>query len=123
MKGASSPSHPGGAMRSAFRLAALALTSLLLLTPGPDSLRAGPERAQGDDKKVDKSGHEIGAVEVRFIDSSSLKLTLKEERIELATLYGKLRIPVADIQRIEFASRIPEEMLNRIESAIGALGS
>jgi hypothetical protein len=110
-------------MRSAIRSAAIALATLLLLLPGPAFLRAGPERTSNDEKKVDKSGHELGAVEVRFIDSSSLKLTLKDERIDLATPYGKLRIPVADIQRIEFASRIPEEMLNRIESAIGALGS
>lgn len=106
-------------MRSASRSASVALITLLLILPGLGGLRAGPEHTPGEDKKPDKPA----GVEVRFTDNSSLKLTLRDERIELSTPYGKLHIPVADIQRIDFATRIPEEMLKRIETAIGALGS
>jgi hypothetical protein len=61
-------------------------------------------------------------VEVRYIDGSSMKLTLLEERIEFQTPYGKLLIPAQDIQRIEFAFRIPDEVVQRIEAAVADLG-
>src|SRR5262249_3155286 len=66
---------------------------------------------------------EPGAVEVYFIDNSYLKLKLADDQIELTTPYGKLRVPVAAVQRIDFASRIPEETLKRIETGIANLGS
>jgi hypothetical protein len=66
---------------------------------------------------------EAGAVEVSFTDGSNLKLLLRDEKIELATPYGKLIIPVADIQRIEFATRLSEEDAKHIHTAIVALGS
>jgi hypothetical protein len=62
------------------------------------------------------------SVEVQFIDDSAMKLTLRDERIELITPYGKLLIPVRDIERIEFAFRIPGEVARRIEAAIVDLG-
>jgi hypothetical protein len=63
------------------------------------------------------------AVEVRFTDNSVLKLVIKEERIEYMTPYGKLYIPTADIRRIEFGLRIPEETQKKIEAAIVDLGN
>src|SRR5205085_5520145 len=77
----------------------------------------------GENQKLDKPGADVAGVEVRFTDNSSLKVTLKDEHIELNTQYGKLHIPVGEIQRIEFATRISEAMLKRIETAVGALGS
>jgi hypothetical protein len=41
-------------------------------------------------------------MEVVFIDGSCMKLTLRDEFIELNTPYGKLLIPVRDIERIEY---------------------
>lgn len=61
-------------------------------------------------------------VEVQCIDGSTLKLTVLDEHIELNTDYGKLLIPVRDIERIEAAFRIPEEVARRIETAIVDLG-
>lgn len=66
---------------------------------------------------------EPGAVEVAFTDGSNLKLLLREEKIALATPHGKLNIAVADIQRIEFATRLSEEDDKRIRTAISDLGS
>ena len=66
---------------------------------------------------------EPGAVEVAFTDGSNLKMLLREEKIALATPYGKLLIAVADIQRIEFATRVSEEDAKRIRTAITDLGS
>jgi hypothetical protein len=62
-------------------------------------------------------------VEVRFTDNSVLKLSLREEHVELTTPYGKLSIPVSEIRRIEFGLRIPDDVSRKIESAISELGN
>jgi hypothetical protein len=62
-------------------------------------------------------------VEVRFTDSSTMKLALRDERIEIATRYGKLVVPVAEIQRIDFGTRLSEEDGQKIETAINNLGN
>jgi hypothetical protein len=61
-------------------------------------------------------------LEVRFTDNSVMKLKIKEERISLATPYGKLSIPIADVQRIDFALRIPDDAAKRIQLAVADLG-
>jgi len=60
--------------------------------------------------------------ELRFTDGSTMKVSLKDERIELGTPYGKLLIPVGDIHRIEFGRRISEEIQKRIATAVLDLG-
>jgi hypothetical protein len=80
----------------------------------------GPKPGAGD-KKGDKSPA-AGSVEVRFTDGSVLKLRLRDEKLEVKTPYGKLAVPVADIQRIEFATRIPEDDTRKITAAVARLG-
>jgi hypothetical protein len=63
------------------------------------------------------------AVEVRFADGSALKLTLVETAVTITTPYGKLTVPVADIQTLEFATRISGDVARKVEKAIGDLGS
>src|SRR5205807_9257960 len=63
------------------------------------------------------------AVEVRFTDNSLLKLKLEGERLEFLTPYGKLSIPVSDVHRIDFATRVSPEANKRIQTAIKSLGS
>lgn len=60
-------------------------------------------------------------VEVKCIDDSTIKLKLLDTQVELVTKYGLLSIPVADIRRVEFASRTPPEVLERINLAIANL--
>lgn len=62
-----------------------------------------------------------GTVEIRFTDNSTLKLVLKDANVEVTTPYGKLAIPVADIQRIEFATRLSEDTVKRVEEAVANL--
>lgn len=65
-----------------------------------------------------------GAVEVRFTDDSSMKLTLlKDQKIELVTPYGKLSIPVLDVQRIYFGLHITDEQAKKIDALIADLGN
>jgi hypothetical protein len=61
--------------------------------------------------------------EARFIDGSSLKLALRDEAIDIASPYGRLRVPVAEIRRMELATRTPAEIAERIAVCIGDLGN
>src|SRR5262245_57779639 len=93
--------------------AALAVTSLAADDGDKSSTKPPPGKA----------GREPALVEVRFTDNSTMKLTLRDERIEVVTRYGKLVVPVAEIQRIDFGTRLSEEDGHKIEAAIGNLGS
>jgi hypothetical protein len=54
---------------------------------------------------------------VQLSDESTLKLVLREEKIELQTAYGRLSIPAADIVRIDFSLRVPEDVQRQIAAA------
>jgi hypothetical protein len=107
--------------RSRQALLASLLAGFLLISP-PSS---GQDPKSSDDKGPRKSDKSVAqaAVEVHFTDGSKLKLMLADERIEVTTPYGKLRVPDGDIHRIEFATRLAEDITKRIESAITDLGS
>jgi hypothetical protein len=91
------------------------------MKPGEDKFIPFPERFAP--VRTAKLPVEPGAVEVSFTDGSNLKLILREEKLALVTPHGKLSIAVADIQRIEFATRVSEEDAKRIHAAIVDLGS
>jgi hypothetical protein len=98
----------------------VALVGVLVLS-GPRAGGAGERPTEGHPQE--KSAKDPEPVEVRFTDNSTLKLTLREEKIEVVTRYGRLLIPVADIRRIEFASRVSDDVSKRAEMAIANLGS
>jgi hypothetical protein len=60
---------------------------------------------------------------MRFTDNSVLRLTLREDKIPFVTAYGKLLVPVADIVKIELATRLSDEVARQIETALRRLGS
>jgi hypothetical protein len=60
--------------------------------------------------------------EIRASDGSVLKARLLDEKIPLKTEFGTLEIPAAGIHRIEFATRIPDEVQQRVMAAIEKLG-
>lgn len=109
--------HPGS-NRPRF----LVLGILLFLTPAApgQSGRAIESPSARNGKPAPNS--EV-AVEVRFTDASILKLVIKEERIDVATQYGKLSIPTADVKRVEFGLRIPDDVQKRIDAALADLGN
>jgi hypothetical protein len=78
--------------------------------PVPGAQQPDPSRSQPVD------------VEVKYIDDSTMKLKILDPQVELITKYGPLQIPVADVRRIEFASRTPPEVAERINAAIVNLG-
>ena len=81
-----------------------------------------PSNAPETEKRM-TPGLEPGAVEIHFIDDSKLKVVLREERILIDTAYGKLLVPLADVQQIDFATRLPEDLARKIDLAITQLGS
>ena len=56
-------------------------------------------------------------------DGSSLRVTLLDEHLELVTPYGTLRVPAADVVRVEAATRLPADVARRVEVAVARLGS
>src|SRR5690242_12054329 len=95
---------PGGVMSRRVRswLGTLVLAAVLAVT----SLAADDGDKSSTKPPPGKAGREAAPIEVRFTDNSTMKLSLREERIEIVTRYGKLVVPVADIQRIEFGTRL-----------------
>jgi hypothetical protein len=59
--------------------------------------------------------------EVRCADDSILRVKLLDERLELVTKYGTLQIPVSDVRRIDFATRTPPEVADRVTTLISHL--
>src|SRR5262249_51929459 len=95
------------------------VVSLFLL--GATSWPAANWTAAPLDKEETKKDKTPRGVEVRFGDGRKQKIVLADEPIELTTPYGKLKIPVAAIHRIVFASRIPKETLKVVDAAIADL--
>lgn len=99
-----------------YRLAILryAAMSAMFLTPALLSAQ---------EPKTDAKGEKPPSLEVRFTDNSVMKLVILDEFVDFATQYGKLKIPVKDIEKIEFGLRVPDQLKARIEAAIADLGA
>ncbi len=101
------------------------LALFCLLISGWPLLAQDKTKSDAADPPKKKAGPAPGAaVDVRLVDDSTLRLTsAPPERIELETAYGKLLIPVADIQRIDVGLRLPEDLRKKVDAAIVDLGS
>lgn len=64
-----------------------------------------------------------GRLEARCCDGSVVHVTLLDEKIAMKTDYGLLEVPVADIERIDFATRVPTAIKQKVEAAIANLGN
>ena len=76
-----------------------------------------------DEKPPEKPNPTPGTVEIRFADDSAMKMTLREEQIEIITPYGKLKVPFSEVRQIDFATRIPLDVARRIDKAVADLAS
>jgi hypothetical protein len=103
-------------------LAVHLLAPFLLLVPIMDhgQGRSAEERTS---KKVSREAAPAVDVEVRFVDDSILKLTLRDRGIWMNTRYGKLLVPVTHIRAIDFATRIPPAVSRRSEAAVVRLSN
>ena len=64
-----------------------------------------------------------GDVEIHFLNGSKVRMIVQSEKLEIATAYGKLNVPVKDVRAIEFGLHFPEGMESTIELAVKALGA
>ncbi|QEL16277.1 LCCL domain-containing protein [Limnoglobus roseus] len=94
---------------------AVGLSTLALM---PFRSSAAPPPA--GDAKPTLAGPEV---EVKFIDGSVMKVKLLDEKLELVTKHGTLQVAIADIKRVEFATRIPPADADKVRAAVQALGS
>ena len=101
-------------------LLSVAVGASVLFLP---SVAGAQGRKTIDDPTKDVKRNTELQVEVRFTDSSVMKLTIREDRIDFKTDYGRLSIPVTDVKRIEFGLRIPEDVQKRVDAAIADLGN
>src|SRR5262245_59858202 len=62
-------------------------------------------------------------VEVRFIDESVVRMSILQDRLEVATKYGNLVIPTSDVTKVDFGVHVPKELESKITKAIEDLGS
>jgi hypothetical protein len=88
--------------------------------------KKGPEK-KGAEKSVAIPKMSVKDAPVVIIalctDGSNLKLTVLDKQIRLKTRFGILVIPVAEIHRIEVATRIPADDSKIIDARILELGS
>src|SRR5947209_8811138 len=64
-----------------------------------------------------------GEAEVQFANGSTVRMAIVQDKVEVQTRYGKLAIPLADIQRIEFGVHLPPDIAKRVEEAVLKLAS
>lgn len=64
-----------------------------------------------------------GEVDIHFLNGSTVRMIIQSEKLDIATAYGKLSVPIKDVRAIEFGLHFPEGMEAKIESAIKGLGS
>jgi hypothetical protein len=101
------------------RLACIAIPLFAIQAPAPVVAEDGePVRAE-----IVGPADLPPRMEARLTDGSVLKLTLLDAHLKFKTDYGELRIPAADVRRIDFATRISDELVQQIAAAVEELGA
>jgi hypothetical protein len=105
----------------------------LLLAPSPaqdkEKLKEEPKKGEPYPKKgpVTPKGNLEPAIpgdcEIHFLNGSKVRMIVQSEKLEVATAYGRLSVPVKDVRAIEFGLHFPEGMEAQIEAAIRRLDS
>jgi hypothetical protein len=101
----------------------LLLAALALPLLGDEKAKPDKEKSATVEQRTQEKAIASPRLQVDFVDGSVMKLTLREEKITFVTPYGKLLIPIADVRRIECATRIPDAAKRKIGAAIEDLGS
>lgn len=100
----------------------LARSSVVVLVLGLAGLVA-PATAIGQDSKVSAATPAKNPVEVRFTDGGIMRMAVADEYLELLTSHGKLKIAVANVRRLELATRLTEATHKLIAQCVVDLGN
>ena len=105
------------------RLSCCALLAACALAAAP-ALGDGPKSTEGGaPKKAGPAALNPRAIEVHFIDGSIVKLSLHDDQVVVVTASGKKTVRLAEIRKIEFAVRVPDDVAKKIAAAIARLDS
>ena len=77
-----------------------------------------PALAADPPKKAGPTGYEL-----KFADGTTVQATIADAPVVVATKYGKLTVPLADVTRIEFGFRYPDGMQVKVDAVVADLGS
>lgn len=93
--------------------------TLLLLGPGFSAAQTEPkaEPAKAEPAKANSE------VEVKFGDSSTMRMQILQENVEIVTKFGKLLVPIAEVRKMELGVHLPEGVGDKIQAAMKKLGS
>src|SRR5947209_8719891 len=86
-------------------------------------LGAGVTLAQEDAGKDAKATNTKDEAEVHFANGSTVRLGLLQDKIDVLTRYGKLSIPLAEVQRIEFGVHLSADVAKQVDEALAKLAS
>jgi hypothetical protein len=64
-----------------------------------------------------------GELATRFVDGTSITLTLEDAKITIVTDSGDVAVPITDVQKVILATRLPDDIATKIDAAIKKLGS
>jgi hypothetical protein len=64
-----------------------------------------------------------GEAEIQFANGSMVRMAIVQDKVEVQTRYGKLAVPLCEIQRIEFGVHLPADVAKKVDEAIQKLGS
>jgi hypothetical protein len=64
-----------------------------------------------------------GEVDIHFLNGSNVRMVIQSPKLEIATVYGTLAVPIKDVRAIEFGIRYPEGYEAKIQAALKDLGS
>jgi hypothetical protein len=104
--------------------------STVMILAVPSLVRAGdtlavegPGGAGGQEAQSEPPTPGAGSVEVSLEDESKLKVVIQDEKLQLVTRFGKLAIPIGDIEKIEFGHRVSSEVASSVAAHVASLGS
>src|ERR1700722_5996907 len=103
-------------------LASVLLAGLLVVAlpgqePAKDNSKKG-EPAKSAGTKLPAVPEATGGVEVQFLNGSRVRMVIQTDKLEIATIYGRLTVPIQDVQAIEFGMHFPEGVPAKIDGAI-----
>lgn len=86
-----------------------------------DSQQAPPSTEKPKGMKPGVPGDGPPVFEIHASDESSIRASILDSTLELNTSFGQLVIPVKDVRKIEIGSRMSEEEIKAVNSAISKL--
>jgi hypothetical protein len=95
---------------------------LWLVAPAPGQTNKDVKAGGKAAAPVAKAAAATKEAEVRFVNGSTVFMTLLQEAIEVQTAFGKLTVPPRDIRAIEFGVHLPEGTEGKLEALLKQLG-